>query len=137
MLIDDIVVVPHQTTMQTTRCELTNNIYPCGMPASHLASEDLTWSFLRQEPASAHMHRGRGPPHPSSWKPALPCRRPRALVALYFFGCPESSVLTTLAKEDISAIDLNTPLHTRETPSHVRVQPPEAASARSAGSEQG
>lgn len=60
-----------------------------------------------------------------------------ALVALYFFGCPESSVFTTLAKEDISAIDLNTPLHTRETPSHVRVQPPEAASARSAGSEQG
>lgn len=45
--------------------------------------------------------------------------------------------LTTLAKDDISVIDLNMPPHIRDTPSHVRVQRPACASARSAGSEQG
>ena len=39
-------------------------------------------------------------------------------------------MFTTLAKEDISVIDLNTPPHTREMPSHVRVQPPATAAAR-------
>lgn len=54
-------------------------------------------------------------------------------------GCLSAAtpMFTTLAQEDISAIDLKSPPHILVTPSQERVHLPAAASSRSAGSEHG